>query len=210
MSKEWAIVVPYRKREEHLSAFIPHYKYLFPDVDIYIIEQSDLNGFNRGKLLNVGGVLLKDKYSYIALHDVDMLVVKSTADYSFPNNPTHLATRCSQFQYKMPYAEYFGGVLLIKTDDFIKSNGFSNEFYHWGIEDDDFRQQLLNKGFNLDSRICKYECFNHERPMDWNIYNSNLAKWKKGRDEKDGISNCEFKIASKREFNGYTKISVLI
>jgi len=210
VNSDWAIVVPYRNREEHLSKFIPHYKSIFPNVDIYIMEQSDINGFNRGKLLNIGGILLKEKYKYLALHDIDMLARKDTIDYSFPINPTHLATKCSQFNYNMPYQNYFGGVVLIKTDDFIKSNGFSNEFFHWGIEDDDFREKLIKKGFTIDSRECYYECLQHERPMNWEVYHSNLAKWKQGINYVDGISTCKFNVVSEIPFDGYKKISVIL
>ena len=36
------------------------------------------------------------------------------------------------------YKEFFGGVIAISPDHFQKTNGFSNMFWGWGSEDDDF------------------------------------------------------------------------
>ena len=90
------ILVPYRDRADHLKVFLDHYS----DMDILIIEQSVNKSFNRGKLFNVG-VMQSPKYDYYVLHDVDMISDKGH-DYSYPDMPTHCATNCSQFNYKMP------------------------------------------------------------------------------------------------------------
>jgi len=39
------------------------------------------------------------------------------------------------------YKDYFGGVVAISPEHFARVNGFSNHFYGWGGEDDDFRQR---------------------------------------------------------------------
>jgi len=39
------------------------------------------------------------------------------------------------------YKGYFGGVVAISPAHFALVNGFSNRFYGWGGEDDDFRQR---------------------------------------------------------------------
>lgn len=38
---------------------------------------------------------------------------------------------------RLPYKDIFGGVSALTKDQFIKVNGFSNEFWGWGGEDDD-------------------------------------------------------------------------
>lgn len=38
---------------------------------------------------------------------------------------------------RLPYGSIFGGVSAIRTDQFVKINGFSNSYWGWGGEDDD-------------------------------------------------------------------------
>jgi hypothetical protein len=136
-----AIIVPYRDRREHLDIFIPHIQEFLNnkniDYKIYVIEQSDDKPFNYGKLCNSAFHLLKDEYDYFCFHDVDMLPINDSCDYSYPTNPIHLATRASAHNDRLPYLQYFGGVTIFPKEDFEKINGYSNEYYGWGMEDID-------------------------------------------------------------------------
>lgn len=38
---------------------------------------------------------------------------------------------------RLPYNEYFGGVSMFSHDQFLKINGFSNDYWGYGGEDDD-------------------------------------------------------------------------
>lgn len=151
-SPKMAVIVPYRDRATHLTEFLR----IFPtivnkdrdqpiDYSIFVIEQANDRLFNKGKLLNAGFLLTKDNYDYFCFHDVDMLPI--SADYSYPNVPTHLAATISQFQKDdgLPYPTYFGGVVLIKKRDFITINGYSNNYEGWGAEDDDLLFRILMK-----------------------------------------------------------------
>lgn len=40
--------------------------------------------------------------------------------------------------YRATYGAYVGGVLAINTNDFQLVNGYSNNYFGWGAEDDDF------------------------------------------------------------------------
>jgi beta-1,4-galactosyltransferase 2 len=60
-----------------------------------------------------------------------------TSDYSYVSVPTHLAAEAEQFGFKLPYQGYFGGVTLFDKHSFIKVNGYSNDYWGWGAEDDD-------------------------------------------------------------------------
>lgn len=41
------------------------------------------------------------------------------------------------FSFRLPYAGYFGGVSGLSKKQFLKINGFPNEYWGWGGEDDD-------------------------------------------------------------------------
>ena len=43
------------------------------------------------------------------------------------------------------WVKYFGGSFVLSTENFKLVNGFSNEFWGWGSEDDDIRDRLINK-----------------------------------------------------------------
>lgn len=181
-----AIIVPYRDRQLHLNKFVPRMK----SIDkIVVVEQMPGKPFNRGKLLNIG--VLECQSEYYALHDVDMLPVK--ADYSVPNCPTLLATKVQQFGYKMPFAEYFGGVVLISRNDFFKANGYHNEFWGWGGEDDDFRKRVLKAGLKIEQRECTYNSLPHPRKIDPVLHKKNVELLNKG-DESSGVDNCTYKV----------------
>lgn len=41
------------------------------------------------------------------------------------------------FSPSLPYPQYFGGVSALTPDQYLKMNGFPNEYWGWGGEDDD-------------------------------------------------------------------------
>lgn len=201
-----SIIVPYRNRTAHLSQFIPHMRRRFKDAEIIIVEQADDKPFNRAKLLNIG--FLNSDADYFAMHDIDMLPVK--ADYSFPEVPTHIATKVSQFRYKMPFPEYFGGVTLFNREDFKKVNGYSNIFFGWGGEDNEMYDHVLKCGLKIQRRQCTFESLHHTRDVDSKLYENNCDLWKKGRPNQDGLTYCNYEIVKKVNHADYIKISVRV
>lgn len=177
MGERLSIIVPYRDREEHLGKFIPYMEstdFLSGiDYEILIVEQDD-KPFNRGKLLNVGAIE-SPKASYYCFHDVDMLPVLS--DYSYVEVPTHLAAEAEQFGYKLPYPGYFGGVTLFDKHNFIKANGYSNDYWGWGAEDDDVMYRCLVRGISPARKNGRYRSLNHSREIKQDLYNENLKKY---------------------------------
>jgi hypothetical protein len=61
----------------------------------------------------------------------------------------------------------FGGITIIPKDVLKDVNGFSNEYWHWGSEDDDFLMRLLLKGHVpfLDSKG-EFNALFHERSIN--------------------------------------------
>ena len=210
-----AVIVPYRNREEHLKSFIPHMEKSLTDekipFDIFIIEQTDNKPFNRAKLLNVG---FKEcmEYDYFAFHDVDMLPVDS--DYSFPDGPTHLSSEVEQFNWGLPYDGYFGGVTLFDKESFIKINGYSNEYWGWGAEDDDVIHRCMIREVDTYRKPCRYRSLDHERNIERFDYNQNLIKLYEFQNsespetmiENDGISSLMYERISKDDLTNKTKL----
>ena len=150
------VCVPYRNREAHLKEFIPKIgKYLDGqgiDYCIYFAHQVDDKLFNRGATKNVAAKhAFEDGCDYIVWHDIDM-IPEEGCDYSFPKKtPIHIATSISQMDYKLKYEEYFGGAVLFSKEQVEKTNGYSNDYWDWGMEDDDLFWRCVLEGYADDT-----------------------------------------------------------
>jgi len=217
MNKKLSIIVPYRDRAEHLSQFIPHMENSEIlegiDYEIVIVEQDD-KPFNRGKLLNVGA--LESPYAdYYCFHDVDMLPV--TSDYTYTPNPTHLAAEAEQFGYNLPYDRYFGGVTIFDKHSFIKANGYSNDYWGWGAEDDDVMLRCVLNGIPTSRKNGRYRSLAHERNIVRDLYDENLKKYfsfsspegQKNAIEKinsDGLTTLKYEILEERKISDKSRL----
>lgn len=213
-NKKLCVVVPYRDRESHLSQFIPHMTQTMSeqsnDYTILIVEQEKGKPFNRAKLLNIGFDYTKGKYDYYVFHDIDMLPVES--DYGYCGNPTHLAAKTEQFGWKLPYEQYFGGVTLFDKESFIKINGYSNEYWGWGAEDDDVFNRCRQQGLKVSRKQCSFRSLSHDRNIVQSEYNRNLEILRESmnRIDKDGLNSLEYLVLEEIDHGTYTQIKVNI
>ena len=147
------VIVPYRNRPTHLRKFresISEYLKDY-DYDLIVVEQNDDLPFNRGKLLNIGfKTALRKQCDYVAFHDVDMLPID--VDYSYSEVPLHLATNFTNSKREV-FDTYFGGVTLFPVELFKRVNGYSNEYWGWGFEDDDLLLRLTEQNVFTDFDI---------------------------------------------------------
>jgi hypothetical protein len=152
------VCVPYRNREAHLKEFVPRVgKYLEEqgiEYCMYFGHQTDDKLFNRGAMKNIAAEqAFKDGCDYIVWHDIDM-VPEEGCDYSFPkDNPRHIATQISQMNYELKYEEYFGGAILFSKEQVLKTNGYSNDYWDWGMEDDDLFWRCVLEGYANDTYL---------------------------------------------------------
>ena len=169
MNKVLGICVPYRDREYHLKMLIPHLTKFLNKKGIshkfYIAHQKDDKLFNRGVMKNIAAQhAFDDGCDYVAFHDVDMLPENDSCDYSYsPDYPTHIATKLSKYKYKLNYEQYFGGVVLMTKEQVQKTNGYSNDYWDWGMEDDDLFWRCRYEGLTEDNLFHSYKnvkCFN--------------------------------------------------
>jgi len=153
-----AIIIPFRdlgkeqKRKEQLRQIVNYMsKYLNNnDYKIFVIEQSDDgNKFNRGQLLNIGFKYAeKEGYKNFIFHDVDLLPSKELQEYYIKTptkEPVHIAAVWDRYNQN---SKYFGGIVSFNSSMFNAINGYPNNFWGWGGEDDELYKRT-KKFFNI-------------------------------------------------------------
>ena len=144
------------------------------EYEIFIVEQSDDKPFNRGKLLNVGFKSACDKgCDYFVFHDVDML--PEDVDYSYSDKPLHLATHLQEHDYETTFFDYFGGVTMFTKEDFKTINGFSNEYWGWGFEDDDLLVRCVQSDLEIDTETTRKDEIKEFETFQFNGDNSYIS-----------------------------------
>jgi len=149
------IIVPYRdnkeqNRAEQLKKFIEHYK----NYDVLIVEQSNDNRkFNRGALLNCGVNYARKEfktYRSFIMHDVDILMNYDIIDKYFLGSLdgiVHLGTLTPK--YMNMYPNFLGAILKIDDINYFKVNGFPNNFWGWGSEDDALFVRIVKNNLKI-------------------------------------------------------------
>eukprot|EP00928_Gymnodinium_smaydae_P018601 TRINITY_DN17086_c0_g1_i2.p1 TRINITY_DN17086_c0_g1~~TRINITY_DN17086_c0_g1_i2.p1 ORF type:complete len:316 (+),score=37.03 TRINITY_DN17086_c0_g1_i2:101-1048(+) len=152
-----AVVVPFRNqlplqdREAQLSQFLPYICDFLSSTPsarfrVFVVEQSDDGRkFNRGQLLNIGfkiaEEMLPDMDCFIT-HDCDLLPSMDMKPvYTNPpavGSAVHLASVWPKYSY----STFIGGVLSFRPSDFKRVNGFPNDYWGWGLEDDQLALRL--------------------------------------------------------------------
>jgi predicted glycosyltransferase involved in capsule biosynthesis len=202
------LIVPYRDRLEHLQKFVEHYKGL----KILVVEQANDKLFNRGKLFNVGFNESKD--DIVIFHDVDLLVHDSWCYLELDESmgAVHLSGLCEQFNYKVPYETCFGGVTAFDSDSFLKCNGFSNDFWGWGGEDDDLYNRAKLAGINVRFAQNKYYSLKHEKQPITQHYqiNKRLCTQTDKTWLKSGLNSMRYEVIKKDTIFGVQRILVNI
>ncbi|KAK2146171.1 hypothetical protein LSH36_627g01026 [Paralvinella palmiformis] len=101
-----AVIVPFRRREQHLILFLDNIirflqlqKIAFT---IFVIEQTDPELFNRAALMNIGYLEVRrlGRYDCFIYHDVDLIPEDLTNFYGCAKKPRHLAATRSITNYR--------------------------------------------------------------------------------------------------------------
>jgi len=236
--KKLAVIIPFRNRQEHLEELIPALKQTInkhnPNNKIFVIEQSGGNNngtgswhdgetpFNKGSLFNAGVTIAKNEgYDYVVLHDVDL--IPECSDYGYPKQPTHLSFLVSQFKYAPQYKELFGGSFSLDINDYELINGYTNDFWGWGKEDDDFFIRLNKKFTDIkESHLYygRYRSLPHvpaQADPNWiekNNYNEKHTKTKQYEsgeiEPESGINNVKYEIIGENKTDQYHKITIKV
>lgn len=188
-----AILIPFRDRWKHLRILLQHMHPVLQrqaiDYQIFIIEQTGRDTFNKGRIFNSGFTLINalDRFDCIIFHDVDLLLENDNLIYNCEvptkSSVKHLATFVDTFNYvpqsyirpdllasnwtltnlwKYRKVVLYGGVTAMTPEQFQYINGYSNTYWGWGCEDEDIGWRLLRSNFNI------YEINNGIRPNSTN------------------------------------------
>ncbi|KAK0420029.1 hypothetical protein QR680_014468 [Steinernema hermaphroditum] len=215
-----AIIVPYREREEHLRIFLRNIHGFLSkqqlDYTIFVVEQVPWERtFNRGKLMNIGFVeVLKMGYwPCFIFHDVDLLPENDHNLYVCANQPKHMAVAIDKYQYKLYHTTYFGGITALTLEQMVKMNGFSNEYWGWGGEDNDMYKRVHLAGYAIhrdSTEIARYKMIKHDHdegnPINKCRYQ--LLRQTKRRWRIDGLSDMAYSLVSTTRNRLFTSITV--
>lgn len=211
-----ALIIPYRNRSHHLQQFLT---YMHPflirqqlDYRIIVVEQSDVVQFNRAKLLNIGFIetLKIATVDCFIFHDVDLLPQNDFNIYACTHHPRHMYSAVDTFRYHLPYRHLLGGAIAMQRVHFNAVNGFSNQFYGWGGEDDDFYNRIKSKGLTFvrfDPQVATYVMLSHETlpPAEDRFLHLNEGMTK---GESDGLTNLSYQVLEKKLMPLFTRIIV--
>ncbi|KFU92139.1 Beta-1,4-galactosyltransferase 1, partial [Chaetura pelagica] len=210
-----AVIIPFRNREEHLKYWL---YYLHPilqrqqlDYGVYVINQDGEEEFNRAKLLNIGFAEALKEYDYdcFVFSDVDLIPMDDRNTYKCYSQPRHLSVSMDKFGFRLPYNQYFGGVSALSKEQFTKINGFPNNYWGWGGEDDDiYNSNFFSIGVHeLPSalqRACKPRQAGHcpAGPRFDRIAHTRETM------NSDGLNTLSYKVLRTDKYPLYTKITV--
>mmetsp|Transcript_4373 Transcript_4373/g.13218 ORF Transcript_4373/g.13218 Transcript_4373/m.13218 type:complete len:324 (+) Transcript_4373:49-1020(+) len=161
-----AIIMPYRGTGgvsdlQGLCANLPaHLESQHIRHRLYLVRQVDDLPFNRGALVNAAVRLLthgqpgeaqaaahRFEFDYLAVHDIDRFPVGASGSQSIR---AAACSNASSEYYRFPHPRprvlhplsFAGGVLVVQLSQYEAVNGFSNEYWGWGEEDNDLFLRL--------------------------------------------------------------------
>ncbi|XP_019219208.1 beta-1,4-galactosyltransferase 1 isoform X1 [Oreochromis niloticus] len=214
-----AIIIAFRYREEHLKYWL---HYLHPilqrqqlDYGVYVIKQDGNDTFNKCRLLNTGYAEALKEYDYncFVFNDVDVIPMDDRNTYKCFSQPRHLAVSLDKFNFRLPYVQCFGGATSLSKEQYLKINGFPNNYWGWGGEDDDIYNRVVTSGMSIsrpNSEIGKCRMIRHNRDKlnDPNPQRFNLLSHTQETMYKDGINSLKTQVLSIQKLDLFTMITV--
>uniref|UniRef100_UPI00398EB965 beta-1,4-galactosyltransferase 1-like isoform X1 n=1 Tax=Pristiophorus japonicus TaxID=55135 RepID=UPI00398EB965 len=224
-----AVIIPFRNRDEHLKYWL---YYLHPilqrqqlDYGVYVINQCSIfqfnffqhgeETFNRAKLLNVGFVEALKEYDYncFVFSDVDLIPMDDRNIYKCYSQPRHLAVSMDKFGFRLPYNQFFGGISALSKEQHEKINGFPNDYWGWGGEDDDIYNRIAYKGMGIsrpDGVIGKCRMIKHNRDEKNSPNPQRFDRIARTRQtmQNDGLNSLKYRVLQVKKYPLYTFIDV--
>ena len=145
-------IIPYRNRVQHKFFFSKYMSFILEDhndYEIFFSHQCDTRIFNRGAVKNIGFIAVKNKYPEhykditFIFNDIDTIPFAKIFDY----DTTHGVVK-----HYYGYKHSLGGIVVIKGDDFERTNGFPC-FWGWGMEDNALQKRCDKVGLTIDRSV---------------------------------------------------------
>ena len=222
-----AIIVPFRDNDtlvrtrqfySLLSSLIPMLIRQNVRFGFYLVNQGGPNDvpFNRGKLMNVGfQTAAADGFECFFFHDVDLIPENDKNLYRCTSNPKHYSGWIDKWNYIMPYEGLFGGITAFSKAAFEKVNGYSNEFWGWGAEDDDLSLRTFNErtGFKMvrpAEEVTRFKMIKHEHEANNAANSHRFALVRNGRKfwGRDGLNSLDYEVLTLDRDIFFTNVTV--
>ena len=157
-----------------------------------------------------------NEFDCYIFHDVDLILENDMGIYTCqPNgNPQHFSGYIDKFNYRLPYRSIFGGVVAFTEKAFRQANGYSNEYWGWGGEDDDlYRRAAVGSHLNItrpNKKLYRYKMIKHGREIanKPNPIRGKLLKNWNFRWKLDGLNNLKYKVIEENIYKYYINITV--
>ncbi|KAK6165277.1 hypothetical protein SNE40_022231 [Patella caerulea] len=192
-----AIIVPYRDRLRHLKILLNRLHAMLVkqliEYRIFVIEQSGLDEFNRGKLMNIGYLeaLKFGDFDCFVFHDADLLPENDQNLYMCDQHARHLSSAIDEMRYHVMYYNIVGGVIAINRENYQRINGYSNFYWGWGNEDDDLSARIQETGLLITrppESIGRFKMVRHAKLSRGENSNELFFGWR-GRWPEDGLND---------------------
>ena len=177
---KYSIIIPYRDREEHLTLLLPRLQEVFKDKDYEIIvsEQNDNDNFNLACTQNIasqhitGNIIILHQVDYYPTDDVSyeindqpILPARKGIFVDKNLNPRDFNDIPGGYRKWMEGIDdnFYGGVVVMRTEHWDKINGINPLYKGWGNEDEDLRERFKWAGYSpIRNNIGTFLCLYHE------------------------------------------------
>ncbi|XP_016421156.1 beta-1,4-galactosyltransferase 1-like isoform X2 [Sinocyclocheilus rhinocerous] len=181
-----AIIIPFRHRDEHLKYWL---YYLHP-----ILQRQQLD------------------YGIYVINQRPLRLGKGETSACSFSGQSHYASLAASDEW-LPYAQYFGGVSSLSKEQYLKINGFPNNYWGWGGEDDDIFNRVSSKGMSIsrpDGVIGRCRMIRHDRDKqnDPNPQRFDRIAHTRETMASDGISSLTYNVVNIEKDQLFTKITV--
>ncbi|KAK1806597.1 hypothetical protein P4O66_005101 [Electrophorus voltai] len=194
----------------------------FHDVDL--IPENDRNTYTCDQYPKHAAVAM-DKFGYKSVLNVQALLMASRSLFIHVVIFSVLAVEIFQtltltlalilLYPRLPYNMYFGGVSALTPLHYLKMNGFPNNYWGWGGEDDDIGIRVSLAGMVITRpslNVGRYKMIKHKldegnevNPKRFNMLAKTKQTWKL-----DGMNSLEYEVLSREYLPLYTNITVNI
>jgi len=201
-----------------LDTYLPIFIKQKTQVQFFIINQGGhpLTPFNRAKLLNVGfDIASAGDFDCFFFSDVDLMPLDDRVPLKCVEKPRHYSAWLDSQDFKIYYENIFGGTTAFTAEAFRRANGYSNQFWGSGGEDDEMSLRVRSTtGFvRTDQRTAHFHRLFHKHEKT-NARILTLAqcqehfKCSAKRYKSDGLNTLDYEILEEENLGLIRNITV--